>query len=205
MSMPKGCRTAIAWMLAAFFLGGSTVANELHVRAKARHLQGSYGLTTLSMCLRAQPHPPSVVGMDPVTRQLLLPAEATTQSGSGVMHFFRDGRARLEGTATEVDLNQNNAGNVPSIPGLTLVCSGTHRVEAGNRFVLQASCRVSIPGGPSFDVAPVEAEGFIAEDDRSIELVQKDNIQTISFALPDGNTLISERVCAQRFSLEKVF
>jgi hypothetical protein len=159
----------------------------------------------VSVCLRALPHPVSDVGIDPDTRQLLLPGQTTTQSGSGVMHFSKDGRARFSGRASEIDLGELDVGDVPSIPGLTLTCNGTHSINRGNQFTLLASCTVTSPQtGASFAVTPVEADGPISDDATSIELTQRANVQTIQFALPDGSELKSERVCTQRFTLVKL-
>lgn len=203
MTRSKRGRRATSWIAAALLPAASTIANEHG--SVVHHLQGDYGLTTVSVCLRALPHPVSEVGIDPDTRQLLLPGQRTTQSGSGIMHFSRDGRARFSGRASEIDLDELEAGSVPSIPGLTLVCNGTHGVKPGNNFTLLASCTVTSPqSGAKFAVTPVEADGFISDDGTSIELTQRANVQTIRFSLPDGSELQSERVCTQSFALVKL-
>jgi len=169
-----------------------------------RHLQGAYGLTNHSACLRSVPHPASEVGIDPQTGQLLLPAQTIAQTGSGVMRFSRDGRVRFSGRASELDLNGIDAGDVPNIPGLTLTCSGTHTVQQG-KLVLLASCTVVAPQiGASFTVPNVEAEGPISDDGSSIELTARAHVQNIQLSLPDGSSLSSERVCTQRWSLVKL-
>jgi hypothetical protein len=192
-------------MVLALLPVAGTVANEQDDPA-VQHLEGNYGLSTVSECLRSVVHPASEVGIDPVTHTLLLPTVTTTQSGSGVMHFFRDGRAQFSGRATEVDWSELGVGHIPSIPGLTLTCSGTQAVsQPGNKLTLLASCTVVQPSsGASFSVTPVQAEGTFSSDRTSIELNEISNQQTINFKFPDGSTAQSDRVCTQRFTLVKL-
>jgi hypothetical protein len=203
------------WLAAALFAMDSAVAQapeglngpeyQTAHHGQQRFLQGDYGFTTSNSCVRALPHPPSIVGIDPDTRQLLVPGEAVSQSGLGVMHFFRDGRMRLEATASEVNFNANQAGMTPSTTGLDGTCTGTYTLGRGNKLTVFFNCHVDIPQqGVSFDLGPVESEGFVNEDGRTINLNQKDNIQTVTLFLPNGNQLVSERVCTQRFALTKL-
>ena len=208
MSFPKQDRTDIGagWVIVALLSVGSTAAWAGDGGGELQYLQGDYGLTTVSNCVRALPHPPSIVGLDPNTRQLLVPGEAVAQSGSGVMHFYKDGRAIFKGTASELDIDKTTTSDIPSIPGLTLDCDGTYILASGNKMTLLVTCRVGVPNaGISFEVKPVEAEGFVGSHGRSINLNQKQNVQIVTFTLPNGAELKSERVCAQRFDLSKLF
>jgi hypothetical protein len=121
------------------------------------------------------------------------------------MHFLPDGRAQFSGTATEVDWSELEVGHIPSIPGLTLTCSGTHSISSGNTFTLLASCTVVQPStGASFTVSPVQAQGTFSDDRTSIELNEISDFQNILFQFPGGGSAQSERVCTQRFTLVRV-
>lgn len=203
MALSRRSRQTIGWMAVALLpvSGGVAIGHD----AQVLHLEGDYGLSTVSECLRTVVHPPSVVGIDPTTHKFLLPTVTTTQSGSGVMHFFRDGRAQFSGTATEVDWSELEVGHIPSIPGLTLTCSGTQDVSSGNTFTLHASCTVVQPSsGASFTVSPVLAQGTFSNDRTSIELNEISDLQNILFNFPGGGTANSERMCTQRFTLVRV-
>ena len=196
---------AAGWVIAALLATGSA-AQAYDSDSKFRYLEGNYGFTTSNNCVRAIPHPPSIVGIDPNTRQLLVPGEAIAQSGLGVMHFFKNGTMTLEATASEVNLDKIAAGDFPSTPGLDGTCRGTYTLAAGNKVTLLFNCHIDIPStGVSFDLGPTEAVGFMGDRSRSMNLSQKENIQTVTLFLPNGAMLKSERVCVQRFALNKLF
>lgn len=203
MALSRGKRQTLGWMAVALLPVSGSVA--LGHDGPVRSLEGDYGLSTVSECLRTVTHPASVVGIDPTTHELLLPTVTTTQSGSGVMHFFSDGRAQFSGIATEVDWSLLAVGDTPSIPGLTLTCSGTQSIASGNTFTLLASCTVVQPStGASFTVSPVQAQGTFSEDLTSIELNEISTLQSITFSFPGGGTALSERMCTQRFTLVRL-
>jgi len=203
MALSRRSWQTIGWLTVALLPVSGSVA--IGHDGPVRHLEGTYGLSTVSECLRSIAHPASVVGIDHTTHALLLPAVATSQSGSGVFHFFRDGRAQFSGHATEVDLSELGVGHIPSIPNLTLTCNGTQSIAAGNAFTLLVSCTVVQPStGASFTVTPVQAQGTFSDDLRSIELDEKAALQTITFNFPDGSSALSERVCTQAFTLVKL-
>ena len=184
---------------------GSTAAWAGDGGGELQYLQGDYGLTTVSNCVRALPHPPSIVGLDPNTRQLLVPGEAVAQKGSGVMHFYKDGRVIFKSIASELNLDKKTIGDIPSISGFAVDCDGTYNLASGNKMTFLLTCGVDTPSaGISFKVQ-VEAEGFVGSHGRLINLNQKQNVQIVTFTLPNGVELKSERVCAQRFDLNKLF
>jgi hypothetical protein len=190
--------------LAQDFAGVESAQSPNH-NGKPRYLQAHYGFTTANNCVRATPHPPSIIGIDPDTRALLVPGEAVTQSGFGVMHFYKDGRLALDATATEVNLSQSAPGAFPQTAGLVGTCKGTYTLSNGNKVAVHFNCHVDITTqGVSFDLGPTNAEGFISENGMSINLNQKDDLQTVRLALPNGATLVSERTCVQRFALNKI-
>lgn len=164
-----------------------------------------YGFTTANNCVAATPHPASVTGIDPDTRVLLVPGQAITQSGGGVMHFFRDGTLTLNATAAQVNLSLNAPGDAPQTTGLVGTCKGSYTLSSGNQIATHFNCHVNITTtGVSFDLGPTNTHGFISTDGSSINLNQDDNLQTVTLALPNGATLVSERTCVQRFALNKV-
>lgn len=195
---------AAAGIASAQDFSGNEAAQTLR-HSKPKFFQADYGFTTSNNCVRATPHPPSVVGIDPVTRALRVPGEVVSQAGGGVMHFHRNGRLTLEATASEVNQSQLAQGALPQTAGLDGRCEGTYTLSTGNRISFSFNCRVDIPSqGVSFDLGPTNAEGFISEDGTSMNLSQTDDLQTVTLALPNGATLVSERLCVQRFSLSKI-
>jgi len=172
---------------------------------KPKLFQADYGFRTSNNCVRAIPHPPSLIGIDPDTRALLVPGEVVSQGGGGVMHFFRDGRLTVDATASEVNLSQVAPGAFPQTDGLVGTCRGSYTLSSGNRVSLHFNCHVDIPSqGVSFDLGPTNAEGFISENGVAVNLNQTDDLQTVTLKLPNGATLVSERVCVQSFALTRI-
>ena len=67
------------------------------------------------------------------------------------------------------------------------------------------NCHITIVGtGVSFDLGPTEIVGFIGDHGLSMNLNQKENIQTATLFLPNGTVLKSERMCVQHFALDKL-
>jgi len=164
-----------------------------------------YGFTTANNCVRATPHPPSIVGIDPDTRVLLVPGQAITQSGGGVIHLFRDGTLTLEATASEVNFAQNAPGDSPQTTGLDGTCKGSWSRSKGNAIQTHFNCHIDIPSQHvSFDLGPTNTHGFINTDGSSINLNQDDDLQKVTLSLPNGAKLVTERVCTQRFALNRV-
>lgn len=215
MFLNRHDRSRSDWFMIALLSAGGVASAQDFARVesapsfdhngKPRYLQANYGFTTSNNCVRATPHPPSVIGIDPDTRALLVPGEAVSQSGFGVMHFFKDGRLTLEATASEVNLSQSAPGSLPQTTGLVGACSGTYTLSSGNKVAVHFDCHVDVTTqGVSFDLGPTNAEGFISENGMSVNLNQKDALQTVTLALPNGATLVSERVCVQRFALNRI-
>lgn len=193
------------WVIAGMLAFGSpAVQSDDGSDDNVRYLRGDYGFTASNNCVRALPHAPSAVGMDPHTLQLLLPGESIAQSGSGVMHFHEDGTMSLEAAVVEVNLSKTGAGDVPGTPELHGTCSGTYALAPKNRVTISGSCHIDLPTGGGFNVAPVTAEGFVGDRGRSIHLNSTGGLQMVTFALPNGVELKSERVCGQRWAFDKL-
>jgi hypothetical protein len=203
------------WLtVAVFCAAGATWAQEQADTHAAQSTNASgigkffrvdYGFTTANNCVSATPHPPSVVGIDPDTRMLLVPGQAITQSGGGVMHFFRDGTLMLTANAAQVNLSLNAPGDAPQTSGLDGTCSGSYTLSSGNQITTHFNCHVNIgTTGVNFDLGPTNTHGFISTDGSSINLNQDDNLQTVTLHLPSGANLVAERTCVQRFALNKV-
>jgi hypothetical protein len=196
------CAAGVAW--------GQEPAEKESAHATNRSGMGrlhqvDYGFTTANNCVAAVPHPPTVTGIDPNTRALLVPGQAITQSGGGVMHFFRDGTLTVDATAAQVNLSLNAPGDSPQTTGLVGTCSGSWTLSSGNKLATHFNCHVNITTqGVSFDLGPTNTQGFISIDGSSINLDQDDNLQIVTLMLPNGAKVVSERTCVQRFALNKV-
>lgn len=215
MFSKKQSRNYRVWLtVAAFCAAGAVWADEQADTSSAQSSNSSgigklfrvdYGFTTANNCVAVAPHSPSVIGIDPTTRALLVPAHAINQSGGGIFHFFRDGTLTLDANAAQVDLSLTAPGDSPQTLGLLGKCKGSWTLASGNQIQTHFNCHVDIgTAGGSFDLGPTNTHGFISSDGSSINLNQDDNLQTVNLHLPNGAELVSERTCVQRFALNKV-
>ena len=205
-----GCRTnsciRIALMTIATLVLGVPYALARDDES-AEFLSGEYGFTTLQNCVRTPFLPAAVSGFDPNTHQLLVNGEVAEAVGSGVMQFAKDGTVTVTAGGTEVQENQISAGQTPVVPGTEYTCSGTYAVEPTNEVtVTLPSCVVKTNSpGVTVTVGPLEFEGYVGKDRRSINLsLLKANIQTVAVSVAGNVVQKRERICIQSLSLDKL-
>ena len=171
---------------------------------RARYFHGNYGFTTDQTCTRSVPQAPGSVSIDPDTRQLLVDAEIVDMSGSGIISFTKKGVFTLTGKAAEYHKSKLAAGEMPIQDGFFPECVGTYALDDNNKVSVEFNCKIQVPAqNATIAAGPVFAEGYIARDGQSITLNLLQNIQTLTVSLPQ-TTLEFQRVCLQRFDLEKV-
>lgn len=173
----------------------------------ARSLRGSYGFSLSQSCVRTPFQVPPAAGFDPTTRQLLVDAELVSGFGTGQLEFAKDGVVTLEdGHLTEITANLLAAGSKPVSDGTRFGCKGSYSVQPGGKVGVSLSCNVVVPQpGPTVTLQPLNFEGFIAGDKRSINLsTVKPEVHTVMVS--NGGIVLQqrERICLQSMILDKL-
>ncbi|WLQ15804.1 hypothetical protein O5O45_07745 [Hahella aquimaris] len=170
-----------------------------------RYFEAEFGFTTDQTCVRSLPQAPGTVSIDPDTRQLLVDAQIVDMSGYGVMTFSRDGTMTLEQAAAG-ELNKSNlaSGDFPIQTGFSPYCEGTYELKKDNQIAVAFNCVIDVPAqSATIHAGPVYADGYLTRGGRGMTLNLQQNIQTLTVDLP-GTSIEFQRMCLQRFALEKI-
>jgi len=203
-------RLAMVSMLAPLALLTSAFAGdelEQSGQGNSRSLRGAYGFSLTQSCVRTPFQPPPAAGFDLTTLQLLVDAELVSAFGTGKLRFAKDGVVTLEeGHLTEITANQLSAGSRPVSPGTLFNCTGSYSVQPGSRLGVSLSCNVvTSQPGPSVVLRPLNLEGFIGEDKRSLNLsTVKPEVHTVTVSNGGVVLLQRERICLQSMILDKL-
>lgn len=203
----RACAAIISTLVV---MPGAFASDELEQQESqfsARSLRGAYGFSLSQSCVRAPFQVPPAAGFDPITRQLLVDAELVSGFGTGQLKFARDGVVTLEeGHLTEITANQLTAGSKPVSDGTRFGCKGTYSVQPSGKLGVSLSCNVVVPQpGPTVTLQPLNFEGFIAADKRSINLsTVKPEVHTVTVS--NGGVVLQqrERICLQSMILDKL-
>lgn len=175
---------------------------------RVRNLSGKYGWTTQQVCVRTLPNPPGVQQIDPnPPNQLNVPAEIVSMAGVGTATYKPDGTMHIdEGSlADELRQSQTAPGDTPLTSGLFPVCDGTYSIDPTNRAKVDWNCHISTPTpGLVIAAGPVNWDGFVADDGRTIDLNLKGTLQTLTFQLNGKPVSAVQRLCIQRFVFHKL-
>jgi hypothetical protein len=175
---------------------------------RVRNLIGKFGWTTQQVCVRTLPNPPGVQQIDPnPPNQLNVPAEIVSMAGVGTATFNRDGTMHIDAgsTANELRQSQTAPGDTPMTNGLSPVCDGTYSIDPTNRAKVDWNCHITTPTpGLVIAAGPVNWDGWVADDGRTIDLNLKGTLQTLTFQMNGTPVSAVQRLCIQRFVFHKL-
>lgn len=173
----------------------------------SRTLRGTYGFSLTQGCVRTPFQPPPAAGFDLITQQLLVDGELVHAFGTGKLRFAKDGVVTLEeGQLTEITANLLSAGSKPVSAGTRFNCTGSYNVQPGSKLGVSLSCTVVTPQpGPTVALRPLNLEGFIGEDKRSLNLsTVKPEVHTVTVSNGGVTLLQRERICLHSMVLDKL-
>lgn len=169
---------------------------------ESRPINGDYQVVIASSCVRTAYQPAPASGFDPNTRQLVLEGQMLTALGSGLMRFDEDGTVQLlDGSQTEVSLDQTAVGRTPVAPPAQFTCSGKY-TRQGHKVALTLSCDIKVPDpGVKVTLGPQDFVGYIGRGRQSISMVNiAGGIQTISVSVGGMFVQQRQRICTQQVS-----
>lgn len=176
---------------------------------RIRSLKGKYGWTTQQVCVRTVPNPPGIDQIDPNPPNALnVPGEIVSMTGVGTAVFKPDGTMHIDAGswASELRHSKMAPGDTPMSSGFAPVCDGTYSIGADNRAKVDWDCRIDVQTQPGLyiDAAPVNWDGFVAENGNTIDLNLRSTVQRLTFKM-NGNPIQEvQRLCIQRFVFHKL-
>jgi hypothetical protein len=181
-------------------------ADDFDAARNQASLRGSYGMTLSQSCVSAPFLPPPQIGIEPVTKTLLVDAEIISAVGTGIVHFSRDHSVTIDSAKlTEILNNQIAAGDVPVIAGSRFSCGGTYALTGSNAISLEVACSVERDPPVTVNIQPLQYEGFVSHDRRSMTLSLIDgSVQKVTVSVAGQPVQVRDRVCLQSVSLARL-
>ncbi len=199
---------------AIFALAGALVSSGVSatdyrgskVEYRNSKVVGRWGFTTDQTCSRSLGQAPGSVSIEPDTRIFNTDIDIVDMSGSGEMVFKHDGTFILTNAkAAEMDKSNLLAGAMPVTDGFVPECIGEYKMTGRNQFYVEFQCEIDVAAqGLKIDAGPVLADGYVNITRTGISMNLLQNVQTLTVSkdgMPIGER---QRVCLQRFALQKI-
>ncbi len=173
--------------------------------ATPRFLTGAYGFSLNQACARTPFIDPSIVAIDPVTKEMRVDGEFVNVYGTGTMKFNRDGTVQIpNGFITEISAALISANQSPLSVGSEFSCDGDYTIKPDGKLNVVLVCETPTPlPDVRVFIQPILFEGFVSPD-RSITLgAYRRDIHSVTVFTDGTPTLERERMCLSSFNFVK--